>query len=291
MKEIKECKIVSDLFPSYIDRLINDETNQYIEEHLNECNACKDILENMKKDLKLDENQKKNTEVKYIKKFSNRMKLLRTILLVILLTFLLMTSRNAFIILTLNNKISKYSGETNYYIKSFNYSGDSMVIIENYKKDEKYVNKVQFLSEGYNRAIYTEYYNGKTINSYNEIEDKRIAILNKNENINLQDIPNTIKIDNLIQFIAMSIFSSITSVECNGKQCYQIVEPWFNSKSETIYYIEKESGLTVRVIGAGKEKNDNSNKYDIVTDYQYKFNVVTDENFIEPNISEYEIQN
>lgn len=287
---MKDCKIVRDLFPSYIDGLTNEETKQYIEEHINQCQDCRNILENMKKDLKLDIAPKQSKEVKYIKKFSNRMKTLKTILLVILLIFILVVSRNMFIIASLNNKVSNYINETNYYIKSLNYSGDSMVIIEDYIKDEKYVNKVQFLSEGHSKSIYTEYYNGKTINSYNEIGAKKIAILNKKDNIDLQPIPNGIKIDYPLQFIIMSLFSSITSVECNGKDCYQIVQPWFNSNSETIYYIEKETGLTVRIIGEGKDRSDNSDKYDIVTDYQFKFNVVTEEDFIEPNISEYEIQ-
>ena len=55
---MKECKIIRDLFPSYIDGLTNEETNQYIEEHLNNCEHCKKILEDMKKELKLDTIQK-----------------------------------------------------------------------------------------------------------------------------------------------------------------------------------------------------------------------------------------
>ena len=41
----KECKIVQDLLPSYVDKLTNEETNQYIEEHLKE---CKELLESVK---------------------------------------------------------------------------------------------------------------------------------------------------------------------------------------------------------------------------------------------------
>ena len=46
MKEVKDCKIVQDLLPSYIDGLTNEDTNQYIEEHLKECEECKKKLEN-----------------------------------------------------------------------------------------------------------------------------------------------------------------------------------------------------------------------------------------------------
>ena len=41
MKENKECKIVQDLLPNYIEKLTNEETNKFIEEHLKNCEDCK----------------------------------------------------------------------------------------------------------------------------------------------------------------------------------------------------------------------------------------------------------
>ena len=41
MKEIRNCKIVQDLLPNYIDGLTNEETNLFIENHLKECSVCK----------------------------------------------------------------------------------------------------------------------------------------------------------------------------------------------------------------------------------------------------------
>ena len=43
----KECKIVQDLLPSYVDKLTNEETNYFIDEHINECPECQKILENI----------------------------------------------------------------------------------------------------------------------------------------------------------------------------------------------------------------------------------------------------
>ena len=56
MSEKRNCKIVQDLLPNYIDKLTNDETNQYIEEHLAKCNECKKIF-------KLLDKIKKNTSI------------------------------------------------------------------------------------------------------------------------------------------------------------------------------------------------------------------------------------
>ena len=48
MKNERDCKIIQDLLPNYIENLTNEETNIFIEEHLNTCSNCKIIFENMK---------------------------------------------------------------------------------------------------------------------------------------------------------------------------------------------------------------------------------------------------
>ena len=73
MKEKKNCKIVQDLLPNYIEKLTNDETNIFIEEHLKECEECRNILENMKNDLNPTSTHKDNREIKYMKKYNNIM--------------------------------------------------------------------------------------------------------------------------------------------------------------------------------------------------------------------------
>ena len=51
MKENKECKIVQDLLPNYIEKLTNEETNKFIEEHLKNCEDCKKNYDDMKESL------------------------------------------------------------------------------------------------------------------------------------------------------------------------------------------------------------------------------------------------
>ena len=65
----KECKIVQDLLPSYVDKLTNEETNQYIEEHLKECKECQKVLENMKSNIEYKEQDDDRKKVKYFKKY------------------------------------------------------------------------------------------------------------------------------------------------------------------------------------------------------------------------------
>ena len=42
-----ECKIVTDLLPTYCDDLTNEETNIFIRTHLNSCSSCSRLLERM----------------------------------------------------------------------------------------------------------------------------------------------------------------------------------------------------------------------------------------------------
>ena len=51
MKE-KNCKVIQDLLPNYIEKLTKEETNSFIEEHLKECEECNSILEKLQKDMK-----------------------------------------------------------------------------------------------------------------------------------------------------------------------------------------------------------------------------------------------
>ena len=77
MKEKRDCKIVQDLLPNYIDGLTNEETNLFIEVHLKECSKCKQIFENMKQDLTVDKPAKDSREVRYIKKYNKKLKILK----------------------------------------------------------------------------------------------------------------------------------------------------------------------------------------------------------------------
>ena len=85
MENEKICKIVQDLLPNYIENLTSEETNIFIEEHLNTCSNCKNILENMKNDLNPTSTHKDNREIKYMKKYNNKMRILKIIIFTVIL--------------------------------------------------------------------------------------------------------------------------------------------------------------------------------------------------------------
>lgn len=79
----KHCKIVFDLLPGYIENDVTDETKEFIEEHLKECENCQEMLKNMKSDIigeqeKIEDNSK--IEIEKIKKVKRRFKTHKIIL-------------------------------------------------------------------------------------------------------------------------------------------------------------------------------------------------------------------
>lgn len=88
MKENKNCKIIRDLLPNYMENLTSGETNQYIEEHIEKCGECQKVLESMNGKIKLDKiNQEK--EIKYLKKIKRRTITIISISLIIIVTIVI----------------------------------------------------------------------------------------------------------------------------------------------------------------------------------------------------------
>ena len=139
MKEKRDCKIVQDLLPNYIENLTNEESNAFVHGHLKECKECKRILENMQKDLTTDTKENEKSKVNYIKKYNRKLKSLKVILLIILALFIIRTGRNMIIMVDLINKANEHISSNNYRRISTSYQGDTLSIIDYYFKDGKYV--------------------------------------------------------------------------------------------------------------------------------------------------------
>ena len=81
-----------------------------------------------------------------------------------------------------------------------------------------------------------------------------------------------------------SAFTTFKVVEYNGKDCYLIEKsnlPIFKDyeigTDKNEIYVDKESGLIVKIV------ND-----DLTTEYEYEFDNVNDDIFVEPDINQYE---
>ena len=291
MKEKKDCKIVQDLLPNYIERLTNEETNQYIEEHLKECDECKSILERMQKDLKIDDQKREKREVKYIKKYSNKLRILKIIIFIIIAAFVITTGKKMMIISNLSRKADSYVMSNNYHEESTTYAGDNLINIDVYYKDGKSVTIMHRITKNETNKI-TIYSNGEKKNTYWETGDKKTAKLNEEKGIEFR-ISNYIETNNILELLIASITTNIKSVECNGKECY-LLSGFISSSLLTggndIVYIEKETGLVIRS-SLGNIKNEVTGRNtDQIRDVNYEFGTVMDDIFEEPDINEYQVQ-
>lgn len=287
---MKNCKIVQDLLPNYIEKLTNSETNEFIESHLNECAECKNMLDNMKKELDLSTTKRDKREVKYIKKFSNKLKILKLVLLVIVLAYVGTIGYKFIVIKSMQDKVKQYSNITNFHITKKSYCYDSVITQEAFHKDNNFLVHIKRTSDS---AENREIISTKSGNSYIISGENKVAILNSMTLGVQEKVYNHLETESLGEFLyGLVISSKISSVKCNDKDCYKIenfkVSGIAFPEHGMCVYIDKETGLIVRVEEGTRDTD--GKIYTQVSDYKYEFNTVTDNDLKEPDISEFKIQ-
>ena len=68
----KECEIVQDLIFGYCDGTLNPASKEMVEKHLVKCEECKKVYEEIKKDKKMDDEDK--IEIDYLKRVNKKLK-------------------------------------------------------------------------------------------------------------------------------------------------------------------------------------------------------------------------
>jgi len=86
----KECDMIKDLLPNYIEKLTSTTTNTYIEKHIENCQECAETLKSMNREM-LGENICEEKKIDYLKKIKQKSKRLRksifiTVMLLIILS-------------------------------------------------------------------------------------------------------------------------------------------------------------------------------------------------------------
>ena len=234
MKEKKDCKIVQDLLPNYIDNLTNEETNAYIEKHLEECEECKTIYENMKKELKIGTEKPDKKEINFFKKYRNKLRILRIILLVIFMIFVLDSCRKIIIISDLSNKAEQYAKSSNYHKISiyWDYENEGFTKMETYNLgDKRKIVIMNFIPTKEINQVITMFGKDRKINYQNEeyttnvyvIKDGKKAAATLNQQTALNSEPeNILKTENWWELLIHAICANIRETNYNGEKCYYI---------------------------------------------------------------------
>ncbi len=188
--------------------------------------------------------------------------------------FLGLTARKIIIFREMKENSSQYENNNNYYEKVSNTSGIS---IEYFCKENK--SKKIIINDKNGIKQITNYSNGEKANTYIiQSNGKKVAILDTNK----LEKPNILGFQfegNFWYWLKMAIMSNIKKNELNGKECYYINGSYLK---ET--YVEKETGLILKMQDGVIDNEP------VIYEYYYEFGNVVDNDFIEPDISEYEIQ-
>lgn len=279
----ENCKIIQDLFPNYIEKLTSKETNIFIGKHLDECDECKSIYENMQKELTINmHNQKK--EINFLKKIRRKIYLLFSIILLILISIVIIYTRKFYILSKISNKVNELKNINNYYASVASVENNNLHIVESYLSNGTLLTNLNIISENDNNKIsmyknisnntaFVTSYPSKTVTFYNdinEIEFIKVGLLNYTSEFTD------------LSFFQLLLYTknvrNITTSVCDGLECYLV-----DLYKGTQLWIEKETGLTLRAIVCEDTENTRI--------YEYKYELNTLDNIIQPDINGYEIYN
>ena len=306
MEKKSECEIVQDLLLGYVDETLNKESKKLVEKHLIECESCRQRLEEIKEDMKLNqENQKK--EIDYLKKIRRRLRI-KSVLIAFAIIILVIIGIYVGKFVTISNIMSKADKSA----KSQNFYSESQQIIDNgkvfihkiYYKDGRYKQTSEIYSDEGVEVLSAEYGEVGTDKRINISDKEKLVtiysgnfttIKNKEENIKwvrfTEDERHSL-ISNLGKAVIMSIGDGRYS---DGKHCY-ILRNKFEQEQKWELWIDKETGLPIKEIN-----RDGQISYiagtdivkevkDFVQDYKYEFDIVTDDDVKVPDYSTYKVE-
>lgn len=203
------------------------------------------------------------------------------IIAVLVMIFLFHTIKNYMIITDLQSKISQYSNSTNYHSKYVTTEESGVIVTTDYyRKGNK---KVVFIEKNSNGKInkVSMYANGEKTNIYTSENDTKTAQLNTKTTIAEIKVVNQLETTNKWQTFIGGINTKVKSVTYKGKECYDISK--FVSGGTLTFegemYIEKDTGLLVKMMEGTT-----------VSEREQEFNNVDDSIFVEPDISQYKVQ-
>ena len=273
MKEKKDCKIVQDLLPNYIEKLTSEESNAYIENHLSSCEECQKVIKEMGGKLDIETEKYDNRKVNFFKKYKRKLRILFTILLFIILVFVFIIGRRIIIITSIMEKRAKLSN--NYYteFKTVRSDGTSQILKAYINGEDHLATITDYLGDVVQEVKIYYKKSGETAFFVDRGEKKVVTYGLDNFSMNFGVMQSGF--ENLEMAFHLSFSTSVKSTELNGRKCYLINSGLGNS------YVDSETGLTVKSIyedGRGTS----------TTEQKYQFDIVKDEDIVMPDTSGYE---
>ena len=275
MNEKKDCKIILDLLPNYVEKVTSKETNSYIEEHLKKCDECKKAYISMSENLnnQLDSEEK---EIKYLKKFHKQLKVLKFIILIVVLFIVVSVGRKTIILYSIDHKYEETvkTFSNNYYAKQINYKDGSILESTLYSKGtENYISSTKLATEDGQTYKRTFYKNGEEKLELEDRGDKKI--------IKQHDFAGDIgyfwfSSEEIPSYLYTKILSSfslkIEDIRIGDKECYVI------KHKDIDRIVDKETGILIKEIDY---------KLDRIIEWTYELGTMLDSDIVRPDTTGY----
>ena len=183
----KECEIINDLLPNYVENLVSEETKKFVNEHISNCEQCKKQLEILREDrnkINLKSKDEQKIELDYLKKYNKKMIILKIILITIitLITISIAVSiyryiYNSKVVENVERKISEITDLNNYHIYETQYYKFNQNNEENYYtteifyKDGKYkkIEKINSKNSELDNKEFVKYWSKDEISNKSEL--------------------------------------------------------------------------------------------------------------------------
>ncbi len=279
----KECNIILDLLPGYIENDVTTDTKEFIEEHIKQCKDCRKILDNMKKDIIQEQEEiQDNTkiEIEKIKKVKRNLKMhkimliVSSIVVIILAVMFLHNQINKTLFDKIQETYYKNKASNNYLIKErtiyknlVDGSGDFDFVTELYCKEGKFKGCTYYMETGTNKTIE----NPKEI-EYGEINSSEYTKINtiSNEIVKFYNCKGTVPLEYSAYELSLNNFKDkeVELKNFEGKEWYTYRKDYESGYKE--YWVDKENLTDTRIIESYDE-------YYRESTYTFEKNIVTDE--------------
>lgn len=196
------------------------------------------------------------------------LKILLIILVAILVIFMIFIIRKVVIFNNIEKSSQTFENNPNYYASIIQPQGDSIIIIESYNMDDKYLINMESYKLDSDSHIEFKFY---------ESENEKIGIARNGEEayeIEESLYQEKIEVQSLNFYahdfwsnLGLAFKSTVKSDKCNGEECYLI------ENANLKLWVSKDTGLVMRKIEGS-----------IVNEYNYEFNNVTDEDVRKPEL-------
>lgn len=306
MKNEVECKVVEDLLFGYVDKTLNDESKKLVENHLKDCKDCKEKLNEILEDSKLNEKTQQK-EIDYLRKVRTKSRV-KSILIAIGLIVIILILGYLIKFIKISNimgKAEKILETQNYYCEKQESAGEnSASVSKTYYKDGKYKITREIYSDDGKELISAEY--GEVGSDEKKIvneKEKTVTIykgdiskiLNKEENIKF-DRFSLEERKSIYANLGKTFLMSITSDSYDSNKEYYILRDKFDKKNIWEVWLDKETGLVIREINRGGSRSYITGteivkkESDVIEKYKYDFDIVSDDDVKVPNFSGYKIE-